>query len=39
METNAKTSSIDPLGSHLDVGPTLYNQLLRELANTLADCV
>jgi len=37
--TNAKTSSIDPLGSHLDVGPTLYNQLLRELATTLADCV
>jgi zinc transport system substrate-binding protein len=37
--TNAQSSSIDPLGSHLQIGPTLYPQLLRELAQTLGDCV
>lgn len=37
--TDARSSSIDPLGSHLEAGPTLYTQLLRELARTLAECV
>lgn len=37
--TDAKSSVIDPLGSHLDIGPTLYPDLLHELAQTLADCV
>ncbi len=37
--TNAQTSAIDPLGAHLDLGAALYPQLLRELAETLADCV
>ena len=37
--TDAQTSTTDPLGSHLDIGATLYPQLLRDLAQTLADCV
>ncbi|MFK7854945.1 MAG: zinc ABC transporter substrate-binding protein [Granulosicoccus sp.] len=37
--TDARTTEIDSLGSHLDVGPTFYNQLLRELAKNLAGCV
>ena len=37
--TKAKSGSIDPLGSHIDIGPALYTQLLRELAKTLAECV
>jgi len=37
--TDAQTDTIDPLGSHLDIGSALYAQLLRGLAKTLADCV
>ena len=37
--TDAQSSAIDPLGSHLDIGPTLYAKLVRELAQTIADCV
>jgi len=37
--TDAQSSTIDPLGSHLEIGPTLYPTLLRELAQTIADCV
>lgn len=37
--TDAQSGAIDPLGSHLDIGTTLYAQLLRGLAKTLADCV
>jgi len=37
--TDAQSSVIDPLGSNLETGPTLYTKLVRELAQTLADCV
>ena len=37
--TNAQSSVVDPLGSNLETGPTLYTKLVRELAQTLADCV
>ena len=37
--TDAQSSTIDPLGSHLDIGPTFYAELVRELAQTVADCV
>ena len=37
--TDAQSSTIDPLGSHLDIGSTLYAKLVRELAQTVADCV
>ncbi|MDB2407967.1 zinc ABC transporter substrate-binding protein [Jannaschia sp.] len=37
--TDAKTSVMDPLGSDLDLGPTLYPQLLRNLATTLTGCL
>lgn len=35
----AKTSVLDPLGSGLETGAGLYPQLLRSLANSLADCL
>jgi zinc transport system substrate-binding protein len=37
--TDAKTSQIDPLGTYIDTGAGLYPQLLRGLAEALADCV
>lgn len=37
--TEARTSTTDPLGTHLEIGAALYPQLLRDLARTLADCV
>lgn len=37
--TEAKTAVIDPLGSDLDPGAMLYNQMLRNLAISLADCL
>ncbi|AHM04519.1 Zinc ABC transporter, periplasmic-binding protein ZnuA [Roseibacterium elongatum DSM 19469] len=37
--TEANTGVIDPLGVDLDVGPTLYPQLMRNLATTLAECL
>ena len=36
--TDAKTSIIDPLGVALEPGPTLYPQLIRNMAKTLVDC-
>ncbi len=37
--STAQTGVLDPLGSDLDPGPQLYGQLLRNLANGLADCL
>ena len=37
--TEARTGVIDPLGANLETGPTLYPQLIRNMANTLADCL
>ncbi|MEL6838576.1 MAG: zinc ABC transporter substrate-binding protein [Pseudomonadota bacterium] len=37
--TEAKTGVIDPLGVNLEPGPTLYPQLIRNMATTLADCL
>lgn len=36
--TDAKTAVIDPLGVDLEPGPSLYPQLIRNLAAALADC-
>ena len=36
--TEAGTGVLDPLGSDLEPGPALYPQLLRNLAETLAEC-
>lgn len=35
----AKTGVIDPLGAELDLGPGLYPQLIRNMAETLVDCL
>ncbi len=37
--TDASTGVIDPLGSALEVGPSLYPQMLRNMAATLAECL
>lgn len=37
--TEARTAVLDPLGSSLEPGETLYEELLRNLANELADCL
>ncbi|MBC6438816.1 MAG: zinc ABC transporter substrate-binding protein [Rhodospirillales bacterium] len=37
--TDANTGVMDPLGADLEPGPELYPQLLRNMANTLADCL
>lgn len=37
--TEAQTSVIDPLGADLEPGPALYPQLIRNMANALADCL
>ena len=36
--TDAKTAVIDPLGAGLEIGPSLYNKLIRNLATNLANC-
>ena len=36
--SQANTNVIDPLGVGLTPGPELYNQLLRIMAKSLADC-
>lgn len=36
--TGVQTGVLDPLGSDLEPGPELYPHLLRNLADTLADC-
>ncbi|MFD1200198.1 zinc ABC transporter substrate-binding protein [Brucella gallinifaecis] len=37
--TQAKTGVLDPLGSELKDGPDLYPQLIRNLADSLKDCL
>ena len=37
--TVARTAILDPLGSDIDPGVDFYPQLLRKLAQTLADCL
>ncbi|MEM8849543.1 MAG: zinc ABC transporter substrate-binding protein [Pseudomonadota bacterium] len=37
--TEAGTGVLDPLGSDLEIGQALYPQLLRNLADALADCL
>ncbi|XGA80681.1 zinc ABC transporter substrate-binding protein [Halomonas sp. CH40] len=37
-DTPAVMGVIDPLGVELPLGPTLYNQLLRQLADALEQC-
>lgn len=37
--TEAQSGVLDPLGSDLEPGPALYPALLRNLAQTLADCL
>lgn len=37
--TQANTGTLDPLGADLEIGPSLYPQLIRNLAETLTACV
>ncbi len=37
--TDANTGVIDPLGADLEPGPTLYPQLIRNMATSLAECL
>lgn len=37
--TEANTGVIDPLGVDLEPGPTLYPEVIRNIALTLADCL
>ncbi|MCU4651810.1 zinc ABC transporter substrate-binding protein [Roseibacterium sp. SDUM158016] len=37
--SEARTGVLDPLGSDLEPGAALYPQMLRNLANALADCL
>ena len=37
--TEANTSIIDPLGANLEPGSALYPQLIRNMANALAECL
>ena len=37
--TEAQTGILDPLGSDLEPGPTLYPQLIRNLSTALAGCM
>jgi len=37
--TDAKTGVIDPLGSTLKPGSALYDQLIRDMAGVLAECL
>ena len=37
--TDANTGVSDPIGASLEPGPTLYPQLIRNLATTLSDCM
>jgi zinc transport system substrate-binding protein len=36
--TGVATTVLDPMGSHLDIGPALYPQLMRDLARNIAAC-
>jgi zinc transport system substrate-binding protein len=37
--TGVRTATLDPLGAELEPGPGLYEQLLRNLAGDLVDCL
>ena len=37
--TEANTGVIDPLGAALEPGATLYPQLIKNMANTFAECL
>ncbi len=37
--TTARTAVLDPLGASLEPGPQFYNQLLKDLAKALSDCL
>ena len=37
--SSANTGVIDPLGSDLETGPSLYLNLIRNMANTLSECL
>ena len=37
--TNAGTGVLDPLGASLENGPKLYFELIRNMANSLKDCL
>ena len=37
--TEANTGVIDPLGASLEPGPALYPQVIRDMAETLAECL
>jgi len=37
--TNAKLSTIDPLGSNLKVGPELYSKLIENVSKAFEDCL
>ncbi|MBK0326605.1 zinc ABC transporter substrate-binding protein [Rhodobacteraceae bacterium F11138] len=37
--TEANTAVIDPIGVDIEPGPSLYPQLIRNIANTLAECL
>ena len=37
--TEANTAVVDPIGVDLEPGPTLYPQLIRNMATTLAECL
>lgn len=37
--TNARIVTLDPEGTHLEPGPTLYDRLMRGLAAGMADCL
>lgn len=37
--TEANTAVMDPLGARLDPGAALYPQLIRDMANALAECL
>ena len=36
--THANMAVIDPLGVGLEIGPTLYDKLIRNLATNLSNC-
>ena len=38
-QTPAKIGVLDPLGAEIDSGPSMYFQLLRNIANSLHGCL
>ena len=37
-DMNVSTGIIDPLGASIDKGPSMYNSLILDIANSLEDC-